>query len=290
MGVRRRLRALRKTAVSRYVPKKAVLVPVLEGRLLTGRRALVTGGTSGIGLAIAEAYVRNGADVVVCGRLQQKVDEAVASLNGIGAPCHAWGIVMDVCNRSSIENGVRASASLLGSLPDILVNSAGINGGGRFGRIETDSYDRVMDTNLRGTLLVSQEVARLMVSKRVAGNILNLASSSSLRPANTPYIISKWGIRGLTLGMAKTLIHHGIVVNGLAPGPTATPMLLSDPEGDINKPESPSGRYAVPEEIANMAVVLASSIGRMVVGDIVYMTGGSGLVTIDEAGSYDFEL
>ena len=290
MGVRRRLRAFGKAAVSRIVPKEAVLVPVLEGSLLVGRRALVTGGTSGIGYAIAEAFARNGADVVICGRQRQKVDDAVLGLNAAGTSSRVRGVVMDVCDPSSIEGGVCEAASLLGVSPDILVNSAGVNGGGRFGRIEADSYDKVMDTNLRGTLLVSQEVARLMVAERVDGSILNIASSSSLRPANTPYLISKWGIRGLTLGMAKSLIRHGIVVNGLAPGPTATPMLLSDPGGDINKPESPSGRYAAPEEVANMAVVLTSSMGRMVVGDIVYMTGGSGLVTIDEVGSYDFEL
>lgn len=90
------------------------------------------------------------------------------------------------------------------------------------------------------------------------------------------------GIRGLTLGLAKMLTPYGITVNGLAPGPTATSMLIKGEIKEITLDNNPVGRYAMPEEIANMAVVLTSAIGRMVVGDIVYMTGGSGLVTFDD--------
>ena len=89
-------------------------------------------------------------------------------------------------------------------------------------------------------------------------------------------------MRGYTLGLAKTLIKHGIVVNGLAPGPTATPMLIKNENPNLSLPNNPSGRYALPEEIANMAVVLTSGIGRMIVGDIVYITGGAGVITFDD--------
>ena len=140
----------------------------------------------------------------------------------------------------------------------------------------------VMDTNLRGTIFISRIISENMIRKNIKGNILNICSSSSLRPANTPYVLSKWGLRGYTLGLAKTLIKHGIVVNGLAPGPTATPMLLKENVKNIALPQNPTGRYALPEEIANMAVVLTSDMGRMVVGEIVYMTGGSGVITFDD--------
>ena len=86
----------------------------------------------------------------------------------------------------------------------------------------------------------------------------------------------------MTLGLAKKLIKHGIVVNGLAPGPTATPMLIKEDTHNISLPNNPSGRYAMPEEIANMAVILTSGLGRMIVGDIVYMTGGAGIITFDD--------
>ena len=111
---------------------------------------------------------------------------------------------------------------------------------------------------------------------------MNICSSSSVRPATTAYTLSKWGIRGYTVGLAKQLIKHGIVVNGLAPGPTATPMLIKDVSNNYSLPNNPSQRYATPDEIANMAVILTSGMGRMIVGDIIYMTGGAGVITVDD--------
>ena len=121
-----------------------------------------------------------------------------------------------------------------------------------------------------------------MKDNHVEGNILNIASSSALRPAISAYTLSKWGIRGLTLGLAKALSPYGITVNGLAPGPTATPMLLGDDTENITNNGNPIGRYALPEEIANMAVILTSTMGKTIVGDIVYMTGGAGLITYED--------
>ena len=117
----------------------------------------------------------------------------------------------------------------------------------------------------------------------IKGNILNVASASSLRPANSAYTLSKWGIRGLTLGLAKALAKDGITVNGIAPGPTATPMLMKDNQNDNMVLERlPLGRYIMPEEVANMAVILVSSMGRAIMGDIIYMTGGAGILTYDD--------
>lgn len=121
-----------------------------------------------------------------------------------------------------------------------------------------------------------------MKAHQIKGNILNIASSSSLRPAVSAYTLSKWGIRGLTLGLAKTLAPYGITVNGVAPGPTATPMLMKGDRHNITHDGLPAGRYALPEEIANMALFLVSDMGRMVVGDIVYMTGGAALLTFED--------
>lgn len=125
-----------------------------------------------------------------------------------------------------------------------------------------------------------------MVSNSIKGNILNIASSSSLRPAISAYTLSKWGIRGLTLGLARALAPYGITVNGIAPGQTATPMLLKDPSKGLAT-NTILGRYALPEEIANMAVFLVSEMGRSIVGDIVYMTGGSALLSYEDM-NYSF--
>ena len=124
-------------------------------------------------------------------------------------------------------------------------------------------------------------MSRKWIAGNVKGNILNVCSASSLRPGNSPYILSKWGVRSLTIGMAKQLIKHGIVVNGLAPGVTDTDKFTHGND-DICKASNPTGRMVTREEIANMAVILVSSLCRMVVGDILYMTGGGGVVTLDD--------
>ena len=137
--------------------------------------------------------------------------------------------------------------------------------------------------------LIGLLITAILLVKNVKGNILNIASSSSLRPAVSAYTLSKWGIRGLTEGLAKMFVRNGIVVNGLAPGPTATPMLGKSDYSDIKLPSSPIGRYALPEEIAAMAVFLCGPMGRTIVGDIVYMTGGAGIIEINDI-NYDFTV
>ena len=126
-----------------------------------------------------------------------------------------------------------------------------------------------------------------MKENNIHGNILNICSASSLRPANSAYCLSKWGLRALTEGLAKTLIPYDIVVNGIAPGPTATPMFGFECSNNIEASSQPNKRYTTVEEIANMAVIYVSDMARTIVGDIAYMTGGAALLTYDD-NNYDF--
>lgn len=257
------------------------IVTIAPNELLKGRKALVTGGTSGIGYAIASAFLRSGAYVTTTGRTEHRLDDSIKKLaeENPSAKDRISFVVMD-------NKEVGSFKTLFDSHPilketDILVNNAGVLGGDISITTEED-YDNILDTNLKGTFFLSQLVARNMKERGIRGNILNIASSSSLRPATSAYTISKWGIRGLTLGLAKVLAPYGITVNGLAPGPTATPMLIKGEIAEITHDDLPVGRYAMPEEIANMAVILTSEMGRMIVGDIVYMTGGAGTVTFED--------
>lgn len=179
-------------------------------------------------------------------------------------------------------NNLRSLLAKKGIAPiDILVNNAGVNFKGMPNATE-DEYDKVLDTNLKGVFFLSQMFGKYMVTNGIKGNILNIASSSSLRPADSAYTLSKWGIRGLTLGLAKSLAKYGITVNGIAPGPTATPMMIKDGQTDMSLGRLPLGRYIMPEEISNMAVLLVSDMGRSIMGDIIYMTGGAGILTYDD--------
>ena len=250
-----------------------VEVPVFHNALLKGRRALITGGGSGIGLSIAEAYGRSGASVILAGRTVSRLEDASHNLERLGAEVSV--VDLDVCDVASFAGKLDKIGDF-----DILVNNAGFVGGGVFGTTSEVDYNRVLETNLRGAYFLSQEVSSRWIKNKVKGNILNICSASSLRPGESPYILSKWGLRALTIGMARRLVKHGIVVNGLAPGCTNTDQFSRD--GDLTNGRNPSGRLVTTTEIGNMAVVMVSSLARMVVGDVLFVTGGGAITTLDD--------
>ena len=268
-------------------PQVSVLAP---NKYLQGRSALITGGTSGIGFEIAKAFINAGADVVITGRNIDRIRKACSDINEQVANKNSiYGIEMDNTDVSCFSSKIQEAIDIVPSKKiDILVNNAGVLGAHISNATET-AYDSVLDTNLKGPFFLSQHMGHYFKNNGIHGNILNIASSSSLRPAASGYTISKWGIRGLTVGLAKTFAPFGVVVNGLAPGQTATPMLLSEKNGnDLASPKVPIGRFILPEEIANMAVILVSNMGRSIMGDIVYMTGGAGVFSNDDM-DYSFK-
>ena len=256
------------------------IAKIADNSLLEGRIAFITGGSSGIGYSIAEAFLNSGVkQLYITGRNKERLDSAIIRLKSLKSNALIEGIVLDNGNTQQIAYVL--SDILAASNIDILVNNAGINGGNLFKCSEED-YRNVMDANLMGAIFISRLISEDMIKKGIEGNILNICSSSSLRPAISAYALSKWGMRAFTLGLSKSLIKHGIVVNGVAPGPTATPMLLESEQNNYYLPNNPSKRYAMPEEIANMAVMLVSKMGRLIVGDVIYMTGGAGVITYDD--------
>lgn len=258
---------------------------IQPSQLLKGRTAYITGGTSGIGLAIAKSFLQAGANVIISGRSMHKLNYAVSELTDLGKPLGSSikGILSDISTDDSdtlLSKVLQLSYEFKDSTLDILVNNAGI-GGGMLPYVNEIEYSSIMDTNLKGTFFLSQSFGKYMVKNRLSGNILNISSASSLRPANSAYMLSKWGVRGLTLGLAKSLGKYGITCNAIAPGPTATPMLGHD-ENNLYHPTSPIKRYILPSEIGNIAVMLVSAMGKSIVGDTIYMTGGVGLITYDD--------
>lgn len=268
---------------------KAEIHTLSQNELLKNRKALITGGTSGIGFEIAKSFLNAGTTVVITGRNKERLDSAYERLLSENAEWkeRLFSVVMDVSNIKELESAFNNVIKLVGSI-DILVNNAGVEGG-HINTCTEEEFETIINTNIKGIFFLSRIVSRYMIRKAIKGNILNICSSSSIRPVNSVYAITKWGTRGFTEGLARMLIPHGIVVNGIAPGMTATPMLgKTNSSENLNLESSLCKRFCTPEEIGNMAVILVSNMSRMVVGDILYMTGGSGLL-YNEDINYNFE-
>lgn len=270
MGLKRKIKSLflkfQKTV------KEPVYIPVMCGNILNGKTILITGGTGGIGKAIAESCVKNGAKVIIAAR---NIDK----LQGIAQELNAIPYELDISNVNEMKD---ALIQLMKEQKiNVLINCAGIHSGDIFLYTAEKDFDNTIEVNLKGTYFLSQVFSNYLISEGIGGNILNISSVSGMRPAISPYMVSKWGVQGLTQGMAKKLIKYGIVVNAIAPGPVATEMLKLD-GSNLNYAGSPAGRYLDPAEIANLAVFMISDMGRMIVGDTVYATGGCGNLTYDD--------
>lgn len=282
-GIFDKLKRKIKTITFKKIP---VEIPTLYGEVLKGKVAVVTGGTTGIGFEIAKAFIHNGASVIITGRDSERIANAVVKLKkeiGNSENMFVCGEVLDNTMTTQIEDRWKQILSHIENKHiDILVNNAGVISKTHFGKTDEKDYNLVMETNLKGTYFLSEIVSNYMIENGIKGNILNISSSSALIPAVSAYSMAKWAIHGLTLGMAKKLSPYGIVVNSIAPGPTATRMLQSDNIININRMSSPSERYATASEIANLAVIMVSDMSKMLNGDTMYATGGCGLLTFDD--------
>lgn len=271
--VKKVLKLLNLVRSKKIVP---IITPVDKEKILDGKVALITGGSSGIGLAIAESFTKSGCKVVIAGTRKEKLEAARKTINSENLAT----IVIDVTDIQSLQQKVEEVANVFGKI-DILVNSAGAHHTHQFEDMPEAEFDKIMDTNVKGTFYMCQSVIKYMKKNKIQGHILNVSSSSALRPATGPYHLSKWAITGLTKGLASLYYKDGIIVNAIAPGQTATPMLDVDKSEDISNGYAFAGRYIMPEEIASLATMMVSSLGDMIVGDTYYMTGGSGVVTYE---------
>ena len=264
---------LKKMRAKQLVP---IVTPVDKDKMLENKVVLITGGSSGIGLSIAEACLKSGAKVIIAGSTQSKIDDVLKEKKNPNLA----GIVINIMDVSSLNNKVFEAASIFNGKIDVLINSAGAHHTHQFEDMPENEFDKIMNTNVKGTFFMCQKVVEHMKKNGIKGHILNISSSSALRPAWGPYQMSKWAIAGFTKGLAEKCQPYGIVVNALAPGQTATPM-LGISNDDIYNGYAMAGRYIMPQEIANLAVFMISDMGNMIVGDTFYMTGGSGVVTFN---------
>ncbi len=243
---------------------------------LDGRLALVTGSSSGIGLALARGLGQAGAKLVLNGRDAAKLATAAASLRDQGLT--VFERAFDVTDLAASEVAVAAIEAEIGPI-DILVNNAGLQRRGAFHEFAPDDWQAVMRTNVDSMFNVGQAVAKRMVP-RGRGRIINICSVQSElgRPGIAPYAASKGAVKMLTKGMAIDLGPFGITVNGIGPGYFKTELtqkLVDDPAFSawlINR--TPSRRWGDVDDLAPAAVFLASDAGRFVNGHILYVDGG----------------
>jgi len=245
----------------------------VNGRILDGRVALVTGAASGIGLAIARRLAKDGARVVIA-----DVNEvgAVAAASELARTGDVTSVILDVRSVEGIKAAVARILELSGQV-DILVNNAGKVDNTTFLETSPEVYDATLDVNLRGTFFLSQTVAKAMVGR--GGSIVNIASVAAQfgcerRPVYGP---AKAAIMALTQAMAVELARYGIRVNAIAPGTVETPLVAAAHSAAWRKlmmSRTPAARYAAPEEIAAAVAFLVSDDASYVMGHTLNVDGG----------------
>ena len=243
-------------------------------RPLDGKTAIVTGGTRGIGAAVAALLAEHGAAVVVSGRDAGRLQNAVRELEERGASVH--GVVADAAKREDADRLVEAAKERYGRL-DLLVNNAGITRDGLLIRMKDDDWDRVMEVNLRGAFLVTRAAAKLMVRQR-SGRIINIASTAGAMgsPGQANYSAAKAGLIGFTKATARELAHWGVLVNAVAPGLIETDMAAAIPAEarEALLAQVPLKRIGSAREVAEMVGFLAGDGAAYVTGQVFHVNGG----------------
>lgn len=237
---------------------------------LQGKKAWIIGASRGIGRAIALAYAREGAEVVLSGRNQETLEAVAQTIRSGGGRAHT--LVWDIREVARAQACTARAAELMGGL-DTVVNNAGVIDRVPFLKVDEETWDKVMDTNLKGVYFACQAQINYMLAGGVQGRIINISSETGNQPAPLPYSISKWGVTGLTMGLARKVYKLGITLSAIAPGPVTTEMMNWQEGGDDSFPNA-FGTMARPEDVAETAVFLASSRAVRVAGRPVFVSGG----------------
>ncbi len=245
---------------------------------LTGKTALVTGATGGIGEAIARAFHKAGATVALSGRKVDKLEALKAELGerAVVVPC-------DLADRAAVGKLIDEAVKALGGRLDILVNNAGLTKDNLFMVMKDDQWDDVIAVNLTSTFMLCRAGSRhMMRSKSGYGRIINIASVSGVfgNPGQGNYAASKAGMIGMTKSLAREVASRGITANCIAPGFIKTAMtdVLNDKQTEEIAKMIPAQRFGAPEDIAAAALYLASQEGGYVTGQTLHVNGGMAMI------------
>lgn len=241
---------------------------------LSGRTAVVTGSTRGIGRAIAEKLAQEGAVVIVSGRSQEQADQVAADIEAAGGK--AIGVAADVADPESAEALIKAAIDKTGRI-DILVNNAGITRDNLFMRMKQDDWNAVLDVNLHGVYNCTRAAVRPMMKQRF-GRIINVSSIVGLmgNVGQTNYAASKAAVIGFSKSLARELASRNITVNVVAPGYIRSDMtdVLSDEIKEKLMEQIPMGRVGEPDEVAHAVLFLADDASSYITGQTLVVDGG----------------
>ena len=245
--------------------------------LLENKVAVITGGSRGIGLATAKAFLAEGAVVVLCASRQTTADQAVASLQEANSAAQVEGICPKLADFAAVQQSFARIAEKYGRI-DILVNNAGMSDSTPFTDYNEEIFAKVMDLNIKGVYNCTRAAVEYM-EKQGSGVILSTSSMVSIygQPSGVAYPTSKFAVNGLTKSLARELGKDGIRVNAVAPGVTNTDMVAALPEEMVKRISAgiPLGRPGEPEEVANAVLFLASDLASYVTGEILSVDGAT---------------
>ena len=241
---------------------------------LTGRVAVITGGSRGIGAATAGALAERGAAVVVSGRDGDRLQAVVKDLEGRGVS--ALGVVADVARREDADRLVDATKERFGRI-DVLVNNAGMIRDGLLVRMRDEDWDRVIEVNLRGAFLLTRAAAKVMMRQK-SGRIINVTSAAGAmgNAGQANYSAAKAGLIGLTKASARELAHWSILVNAVAPGLIDTDMAAAVPADarEALLAQVPLKRIGTVQDVAEVIAFLAGDGAAYITGQVVHVNGG----------------
>ncbi len=242
---------------------------------LSGKGALITGASGGIGAAIARALHANGADVALSGTRTERLEELAAELGG---RCHV--VPADLSDGSAVDALAATAAEALGSL-DILINNAGLTRDNLAMRMKDDEWQAVLDVNLTAAFRLSRAVLRPMMKSRW-GRIISVTSvvGATGNPGQVNYAASKAGLTGMTKALAQEVASRGITVNCVAPGfiETAMTEALSEAQKEAIMARIPAGRLGSPDDVGVCALFLASDAAAYVTGQTIHVNGGMAMI------------
>lgn len=243
------------------------IAQVQYNHILDGKRILITGGSDGIGLAMAKKFISEGAFVTITGR---HLDKLQAAKKIVGSERLSY-IQWDISDISNFESKIEHTISILGGIDAVINNAAYLTND----RYTLELWDKTMDTNVKSVYVVCDYITKYFVANKMPGKIINISSVNAYQNSTHPYFISKTSLNAITKGFARQYANKNIIINAIAPGYCASSINYIDITENAYCEQAKNKRITTPEEIAEVACFLLSDAANGIIGQIIVVDGGT---------------